>query len=208
MHTFKDCKDRIWNLEVNVQTIEDVKESCNVNLLDMIDPESGLIKEVSTFPPLIGKLLFGALADQVKTKGVDEREFKRSMNGDTLNVATEALLNEILLFCPSHRRRLLQAVLEKNREVEEAGVNLAMGRLENPELKTQALAAMDREVSARIASALENLGPAAPEIQHSEIGSLSSAGLPPDCLDLRVRGPIHGEISADLPPAHGGPTPG
>lgn len=195
MHEFTDTKGRPWKLDVNVDTIEQVKAACDVNLLDLADPDSGLMREVNAFPPLIGKLLFAALADQAKAKEVDEREFKRSMSGDTLAAATDAILDEIVLFCPSHRRKLLQAVLDKNREVEEAGTALMMARLSDPGVKEKALAAMDREVTARLAEALEKLGPPAKDTaaSPSAIGSSSSAGLPPAFSASSIQAPIPGD---------------
>ena len=187
MHEFRDTKDRTWKLEINVDSIEQVKEQCGINLLDMADPDSGLMREINAFPPLVGKLLFAAVADQAKTKEVDEREFKRSMSGDCLSLAIDALLEEIVLFFPKHRRSLLLAVLDKNREVEQAGTDLMLTRLADPELKEQALAAMDRRVKLQIAEALSDLGPAP-----AASGSSPTAGPPPD-------------FSASLAPDH---TPG
>ena len=145
MHSFTDSKGRPWQLELNVDVIEQVKAECGVNLLDVADPDSNLLKELVTFPPLVAKLIFAAVADQAKLKEVDDREFRRSMNGDTLQAAHEALLDEVILFSPKHRRSLLQAVREKQSEVEEAGVKLAMDRLTDPELTRQALEQMLRQ---------------------------------------------------------------
>jgi hypothetical protein len=197
MHSFSDSKGRTWNLELNVDVIELVKADCGVNLLDVADPDSDLLKELVAYPPLIAKLIFSALADQAKLREVDAREFRRSMNGDALQAAHDALLDEIILFSPSHRRNLLQAVRDKNREVEEAGTKLALTRLHDPELAHQALAAMDRQISERIKSALETLG-ATP--------SSTSAGPPPACSDSPALDLTPTAGSSDSPTGPGSPT--
>ena len=186
MKTFKDSKDATWEIAVNCDTVEAIKEACGVNVLDLLDPESGLSQEVRLFPPLLAKLLFAALANQAKVKEVDDREFRRRMNGDALAEASDALLEEIISFSPRHRRQVAAAVLEKNREVEHAATALALTRLADPELQTRVMAALENKLREEMAAALERLNP---EIrsQRSEVAKdLASTfspavGTPPDC---------------------------
>jgi hypothetical protein len=205
MHQFIDSKGRPWHLEINCDTVEEVKADCGVNLLDLADPDSNLLKELNIFPPLLAKLLFSALADQAKVKEVDAREFRRSMSGDAMTEATDALFAEIVLFCPKHRRSLLQAVLDKSREVEEAGVKLALNRLSDPQLQAQTLAAMDRQVTARIRDALESLDPSGPAKNPLVTGSSTSAGMPPDYSVSPLPALTPGDSSSGSPSAPGSP---
>ena len=190
MHSFTDAKGRPWQLEINVDAIEEVQADCGVNILDVADPNSNLLKELITFPPLLAKLLFACLADQARLKEVDDREFRRSMNGDALQAGHDALLDEIILFSPKHRRSLLQTVRERNQELEEAGTNLALARLTDPDLKKEALAAMDREVTARIAEALQRISP---RRSPTESESWTAAGQPPGSSASPRPAPIPGD---------------
>jgi len=206
MHEFRDNKGRPWQLEINVDVIEQVKTECGVNLLDLADPDSDLIRQVIAFPPLIAKLVFAAVAEQAKLKEVNDREFRRSMNGDSLQSAHDALLDEIILFCPQGRRSLLQAVRDKNREVEEAGISLAMTRLNDPELTQKALAAMDRQVSQRIQDALESLGSTPAAENPSATGFSTSAGQPPVFSVFPAPALTPGDSSKSSPSEPGSPT--
>lgn len=174
MKTFHDSKNRTWQLELNCDTVEQIKADCRVNVLDLLDPESDLAKEVAAFPPVIGKLLFAAVADQAKTAAVDDREFRRSMNGESLAAAYDALLEEVVLFCPRHRQRVAQAVLEKNREVQEAAADLALAKLADPELKTRVMAGLEANLVKEMRAAMERINP-------SETASSPVAGTPPAC---------------------------
>ena len=106
MHEFRDTKDRTWKLEITCETLMRVKgdfdnpqpTDCGVNLLDLADAQSNLLAEVSSFPPLLAKLLFSALSDQAAVKGVDAKEFRLAMSGDALAAATDALLAEIVRY--------------------------------------------------------------------------------------------------------------
>jgi hypothetical protein len=204
MHSFKDARGRAWNLEINCDVIAQVKEACGVNILDLADHESGLLKEVATFPPLLAKFLFSALQEQAAAMKIEERDFSRAMSGDALGEALDALLAELVLFFPKHRRELLQAVLEKNKEVEQAGLNLTLDRLKDPALQDQVVAAMDRKLRLQIEEALRELGP---EDEASEIGSLVSVGPPPDSSDLPLPDLTPGEHFSGSPTEPGDHTP-
>ena len=182
---------------MNCDTVEQIKADCGVNVLDILDPQSDLAKEVATFPPVIGKLLFAAIGDQAKTAGVDDREFRRSMNGETLNQAHDALLEEIVLFSPKHRQKVAAAVLEKNREVQQAAEELALARLADPELKGQVMEALEASLRTEMEAVLKRLGatqrvpgreqehtsPDAPAREVSETGSSPVAGMRQDSWD-------------------------
>ena len=185
MPNFTDTKDRTWSLEVHCDAIEEIKTQCGVNILDLLDPDSDLAKEATLFPPLMCRLLFAAVADQAKTKEVDEREFRRSMNGDCLSKASELLLEQTINFFPQHRRKVAAAVLAANRDVQEAATELALERLADPALKIQYMAALEGNLRREMESALERIGPpiAGRRPPASETASSIDAGRLPGCSD-------------------------
>ncbi len=199
MHEFRDSKNRPWRLELNCDTVEEIKAQCAVNVLDLLDPQSDLAKEIAVFPPVIGKLLFAAVSDQAKTAGVDDREFRRSMNGETLNAAYWALQEEVVLFSPRYRQRVAAAILDKNREVQAAAEELALERLADPGLKSQVMEALDNELRKQMSEALKRIGKETPRDgaeTASAIASSTAAGGPPDCSDFRALDLTPGETSA------------
>ena len=192
MKEFKDSKGRPWQLAVNCDTIEGIKEACGVNVLDLLDPDSDLAKEVLLFPPLMAKLLFAAVAEQAVVQEVDDREFRRSMGGDSLSDGGQALLEELISFCPRHRREVAAAVLAKNRDVQEAATELALAKLADPALKDQVLAALESNLRREMEAALVRLDPEhKPEAQASgEVSATESstaAGTPQDSSDSPVQ---------------------
>jgi hypothetical protein len=207
MKTFTDSKGRPWELAINCDTIEAVKEACQCNVLDLLDPESDLTREATAFPPVIAKLLFAAVTDQAKSKEVDDREFRICMGGDNLADAYDALLEELISFCPRHRRQVAGVVLAKNREVQEAAAGLAIAKLSDPTLKAQVLDALEANLTRQMKAALENLNPNAnpnPQAENvthraadSETESSNDVGSRPDCLAFPVLARTPGDSSAD-----------
>ncbi|MGO9111168.1 MAG: hypothetical protein ACLP9L_18240 [Thermoguttaceae bacterium] len=180
MKTFKDSKDRNWSLEINCDSIEQIKADCGCNVLDVLDPQSDLSQEIMAYPPLAAKLIFAAVAEQAKIKEVDDREFRRSMNGDALSAAHDALMEEIINFSPKYRRNVAAAVLEKNRDVQNAAAELAMIKLQDPELKTKIMTALETALRREMEIALERMGGREPD---SATESLSAVGMPPASSD-------------------------
>ncbi len=180
MHTFRDSKNRTWSIDVNCDTIEQVKAVTEANLLDLLDGLSTLAAEVAAFPPLMAKLIEAAIAEQIAAAKIEPREFRRAMGGDALNDATDALLEELVLFCPRHRRQVSAAVLEKQRAVEKAATELALERLADPDLGRQVQAALETQLRRKMQTALEMLGAESDE-RPSAIASSIAAGTPPGC---------------------------
>ena len=130
------------------------------------------------FPPLLGQLLWPALTDQAKTKEVDEREFRRSINGDVLSAARDILLEEIVNFSPKHRRTVAAAVLQKQRVVEEAAAELALTKLADPELQAQVMEALETSLATEMRAAVAKLKSASETESSPAVASRRSAWIP------------------------------
>jgi predicted DCC family thiol-disulfide oxidoreductase YuxK len=184
MKTFKDSKDRTWSLEVNVDTIEEIKTATQWNVLDLLDPKSDLAQMEAKYPPLLGQLLWPALSDQAKTKEVDEREFRRSVNGDVLSAARDILLEEIISFSPKHLRTVAAAVLQKQKTVNEAAAELALVRLDDPELQAQVMEALETNLRREMQAAIAKLrGPGSEPEEPGAITFSAAVGTLPGSSD-------------------------
>jgi hypothetical protein len=214
MHTFKDAKDRTWELAVNCETVDLVKADSRVNILDLIDDESELARLVAAYPPLLAKFVYAMVRDQAAKKdqaGVDDAEFRRSISGDAWDAMSEALLDELVLFSRKHRRPLLQAVRERKRDVEQAGVNLALSRVQDQELRDKLVQAMDDRIRQRMAESLAAIAAGRqppPAASDSATRSSSDAGTPPDSSAGPAPDATPGASSNGSPPAAGDPIPG
>jgi hypothetical protein len=199
MHSFRDTKNREWKIDINCDVIESVLAETNTNLLDLLDKDSQLLMELTTFPPLVCKLVAATIREQLVEAKIDDKEFRRAMNGDALSEASDALLDELVLFSPKHSRNLRAAVLEKHREVQAAATDLAMGRIEDPALKERLIAAMDRRIERDLREALAHMEGHEPPARSSAPESSTTVGTPPDSSDSPVLDLSHGESSAGSP---------
>ena len=197
MHSFRDTKNREWKIDINCDVIESVLAETQTNLLDLLDKDSQLLTELTTFPPLVCKLVAATIREQLVEAKIDDKEFRRAMNGDALSEASDALLDELVLFCPKHSRNLRAAVLEKHREVQAAATDLAMAKIDDPTIKERMIAAMDRRIERDLREALANLEDAPDPA--SAPASSPTVGTPPDSSASPALDLSHGESSAALP---------
>lgn len=134
MKDFRDAENRTWKIDLNCDTVQQAKDVMGCNVLDLIDTESALFAQVLEFPVLVAKIVHVLCQEQIEKAGIDERTFRRAMNGDALSDATEALRSEIVNFSPRSTRPAMQRMMEKQREAEEKGMALVMAKIDDPRL--------------------------------------------------------------------------
>ena len=133
MHMFTDTQGRPWTITLNVDAIRRVRSVLNVNLLEAI--EGKLLERLITDPVLLCDILFVVVQPDAISKGVSDEDFGRALGGDVLDVATTALLEELVDFFPSAKRTVFRKALTKLKQLETLAIETATQRLESSELE-------------------------------------------------------------------------
>jgi hypothetical protein len=168
MKTFNDNSGRSWTIEVNVATVKRVRSLTGVNLLEVV--EGTLIERFIRDPVLLCDVVYAVCKPQADERqpSVSDEEFGRAMAGDAIELATTALLEELVSFSPSPRdRKNLGRVLEAAKRVMDKARDLIETRLESGELERaaeRALAELAQQDEARNASS--GSAPASPASIH------------------------------------------
>lgn len=97
MTTFTDAQDRVWKLQLDVVMLEDFKAH-GVDVDDLFQDSSKLAVLFMTKPAKLVEIFYIACEDQVKERGMTEREFGKMFTRDTLDKAANALIQEIICF--------------------------------------------------------------------------------------------------------------
>ena len=125
MRQFKDNAGRTWTVDINVATLKRVRGLTGVDLMQVI--EGTLIEKLIRDPVLLCDVVYAVCKPEADAAKVSDEEFGKAMAGDAIESATQAVLDELISFCPSPRDRanlgrVLQAtnrVMEKARDVTE-----------------------------------------------------------------------------------------
>lgn len=125
MRQFKDNAGRTWTVDINVATLKRVRGLTGVDLMQVI--EGTLIEKLIRDPVLLCDVVHAVCKPEADAAKVSDEEFGKAMAGDAIEAATQAVLDELISFCPSPRDRanlgrVLQAtnrVLDKARDLTE-----------------------------------------------------------------------------------------
>ena len=138
MKTFKDNADRTWTVTVNVDSIKRVRSLLNIDLMEAV--EGKLIERLIGDPILLCDVIYCVCKEDADAKGITDEEFGRSMAGDAIELATTALLEQLVDFFPQGKRQLLRKALAKLETLQETMLAVVSERLDSPELDAQLLA--------------------------------------------------------------------
>ena len=97
MKSFTDNMGRAWTLVVNVATVKRVRALCGVDLNSVIEVEDGkpsakLLERLSSDPVLLVDVLYAVCKPECDRLGVSDEDFGSAMAGDSVDAATQALL--------------------------------------------------------------------------------------------------------------------
>lgn len=145
MPKFLDAESRSWEPEVNVVTIGRVRNSLQINLLELLLPNSTLAERFVD-PCLIVDVLYLLCKDKADLLGIDDIAFGKSMTPDGIEDAWSAVLEGVVLFSPRGLRPAHQRVLEKAKKYQAAAAQQIKELVETPEFN----AAMEREMTKRL----------------------------------------------------------
>lgn len=137
MRVFRDNAGREWSVEINVAALKRVKSLVGVDLLGVLD--GTLVERLIRDPVLLCDAVYAVCKPQADERSVGDEDFGRAMAGDAIEHATEALLEELVSFCPSPRdRQNLGRVLKATRQVMDKARDLVEARLASGELEKAA----------------------------------------------------------------------
>ena len=132
MKTFKDNADRTWTVTVNVDAIKRVRSLLDVDLMEAI--EGRLLERLVGDPVLLCDVIYCVCKVDADAKGISDEDFGRAMAGDAIELATAALLEELVDFFPQGKRELLRKALAKLETLQATAIDVVSKRLDSPEL--------------------------------------------------------------------------
>ena len=118
MHTFSDKNGKKWTIDVNLGTARRVLSGCGVDLLHLIDINeeksdmSGLDR-IASDPFLLFQVIYILCERQVNQSGIGEDEFAELFDSDSIQAATDALVQEVINFSHPAKRKMLTVVYSK-----------------------------------------------------------------------------------------------
>lgn len=150
MKSFSDNTGRTWIVNVNVGTIKRVRALCGVDIANIVSveadgkPKIELLERLASDPVLLVDVLYAVCKEEADSKNISDEDFGRAMAGDAIELATAALLDEIIDFFPETKRRVFTKILAATRRFQEKTKETMAEFLNDPALDNQIDAALER----------------------------------------------------------------
>jgi hypothetical protein len=154
MSQFTDAKQRPWTLNVTTGTIKKARSELK---LDLADPTQATMDRLADDPVLLVDLLWLVCAEQAKERGVSPEDFGGALVGDPIDAAVSALLEAVSDFFPRQKRLLLREANAKAATVRQKATDLALAKLNDPELEAKITEAMKTRLETEIQQVLTRL---------------------------------------------------
>lgn len=143
--TFTDRKSQEWVIALDVGLCRDVKKVHGVDLANWIDGKAAA--RLYQDDALLVAVTWMLVAEQAEQRGVDEEAFARSLNGDVLAKALEAIEQAIMGFTRPDRRELVRQAIETMRAATAEAIDKQRAKLASPETLRAISSAVDRAVT-------------------------------------------------------------
>ena len=132
MHTFKDKADRSWDLEATYASYARVKAHTGVSLFDLATEERKSLEQLAD-PFVLGQVIWCMVEPQAIARKLTPEAFYEAFDGKTLEASYNALIDEMVFFCPTRVQKILSVAVRKVREVDATADRIAEERM--PEIE-------------------------------------------------------------------------
>jgi NAD/NADP transhydrogenase alpha subunit len=132
MHIFKDADGREWTVTVNVGTVKKLRAlGC-----DIMAEDGGGINSLASDPVALAEAIWMVCEEQGQKRSITDSMFYSSLGGDSIEAATDAMINAIIDFFPSARKRLLQKAMDKSRTLKSEMIRRAEKKIDEMGLES------------------------------------------------------------------------
>lgn len=120
MRQFRDSKDQIWIIAVDVSAMKSVRSLLKIELHTLMDDGFEGLNKLLSDPVALGDVLYVLCSKQAAAAGVSDEDFGRRLAGDTLAEASLALTEALIDFFPDPAIRLrMRTAVSKGKKISE-----------------------------------------------------------------------------------------
>jgi hypothetical protein len=110
---FKDNTDSLWTLKINIRDYIQIKQDYGIDISDVFSKNNNWLAQLAAQDNLMDLIGIIVLLTKVEreAKGISEDDFLALFGGDTLEAATTAFIEAVVLFLPAHKQTAMRTVL-------------------------------------------------------------------------------------------------
>ena len=147
MTTFNDRDGVAWDLDLTIAGARKLKSRLDFDIDNVVtfDPKAGksTLERLSTDIELLFNVIYVLCEKQCRDKGLSEEDFAAGFDGDIIEKATDALLEEIINFTPPQKRKVLLKLRQLGKQRSEQLGQMLDEILEDPKYQEELQERMD-----------------------------------------------------------------
>lgn len=124
MEVFQDRTGRDWEIQLTVGGVMRVKAHCQIDIGDVISfaggKTSGVLERLGEDSELLCKTIWMMCEKQAASAGISQEDFFDLLDGESVENAAQALIDEIINFSRPAQRKVLRKLRELSREAEKS----------------------------------------------------------------------------------------
>ena len=126
---FSDQEGRSWSATINVKMAKRLKERLGLDVMTAF--EGKLFSQLAGDPIMLGDTLYVVCQEQAAERGITDEQFGELLAGDTIERATDALIEGLVDFFPGARRQILGKVWTKQKQADGQVTQAAIKRIDS-----------------------------------------------------------------------------
>jgi len=139
MRVFKDSEARSWSLVINVANAKRVRTILGIDFNNVISEGFDAISKIVSNSIDLVDVLYVLCKEEADKRSLTDEDFGRSFNGDVLEAAANAFVEELIDFFPNARAREdLRKVIDAGKTVRDKVMALAETKLATIDLDLEA----------------------------------------------------------------------
>lgn len=151
MHKFNDTPGREWIIKITFGELRRIRDELSFDLTKILD--GGEESQRITDPILLVDIIYLLIEAKANERSVTPEDFGRSLDGETLEKATEAMTGALIDFFPPARRDLYRRAIQAGQRLSEITISQALEAVEKIEAKTSTSKKPDGDLPESLASA-------------------------------------------------------
>jgi hypothetical protein len=142
LRTFTDTNGREWSILLTGPVFEEIEEKIGIDISD--ETGHGLLMALKAKPYNLGRILWIALAKQLKEKGVTPEHFGEALaSGEVTQEAVRALKAALVFFTQPKARESLTAALQTQEELDHDAHGVVTSKIRDPATRAALLKAVE-----------------------------------------------------------------
>ena len=144
MKSFVDKNGKSWDIELNIGTARKIKSRCNLDIENIItvdkqnNPQDvSALERLAMDSILLFDVIFVLCENQIKADGITEEDFAELFNGEVIEAATDALVEEIINFSRPAKRKVLTRLWAIGKNFSKKAGEKMQQTLDSPEFEKE-----------------------------------------------------------------------